>query len=355
MSYYDILGANKGSTEKDIKKAYRKSSSKWHPDKWARGTAEEQKKAESEFKSLNEAYQVLSDPNEKARYDRLGHDRYVQSQKGGGQSQGGHHSGFGGFGGFDFNDFFNQRQQPRGPVMTKGERIVLGLGISLEEGFSGVEKTIKFKRKKKCSSCDGTGAQDKKMHTCGTCNGQGQVRQQNGFMSVVTTCPYCHGSGKMPVKACPDCSGGFRDETVEHKFNVNKGAYNGMTLKFAGYGHDSKDTGPAGDLIIQIRLDEHKDLKLGNNHSLEYIVRVSLEQAMLGGKIEIPTLDKETTNLEIKAGTQNGEMFKWSNKGYIVNGNRTPLYMTIHVEIPTSLNRTQRKAFNKFVETMKGE
>jgi len=297
--YYEVLGVDKNASENDIKKAYRKAAMKYHPDKFANATDAEKKDAEEKFKEINEAYQVLSDNEKKQQYDQFGHAAFEQGGAGfgGGFNAGGFDFGdifgdiFGGGGGFGgFEGFSGFGGSSRRSYVEPGNDLRYNLEITLEEAAKGVEKTIKYKRTGKCEHCHGTGAEDDKMKTCPTCNGQGTIKTQQrtilGVMQSQSVCPDCHGTGKVPEKKCKHCRGtGTVKETVEKKINVPAGIDDGQKLKYAGLGEASQSGGPNGDLYIVIRIKSH-DIFVRDGENLYCEVPISYSTAVLGEGIK---------------------------------------------------------------------
>ena len=243
QDYYSLLGVDKSSSQADIKKAYRKLAVKYHPDKNPNN-----KEAEEMFKQVSEAYQVLSDDDKKARYDRIGHDAYVSGEQGGGFSSANaadmFESMFGGFGDF-FGGFGgrNQRRNPNAPV--DGDDLQFRIQITLKEAYTGIKKTVAYNRLNTCQYCNGTGSKSKsKPQTCSTCGGTGMVMQQHGFMTMSSTCPHCNGQGVRVPDPCPHCNGqGLIQERISESIDIPAGAYTGMTLRKLGFGNAGKNGG----------------------------------------------------------------------------------------------------------------
>ena len=365
--YYEVLGVDKNASENDIKKAYRKAAMKYHPDKFANATDAEKKDAEEKFKEINEAYQVLSDSQKKQQYDQFGHAAFEQ----GGAGFGG--GGFGGFGDFDINDIFNMFRgnsnfrdfeeytnfggSSRRSYVEAGDDIILGLKITLEESAKGVEKTIKYKRIGKCQHCHGTGGEDSKMKTCPTCNGQGRVRaQQRSFFGMSITeipCPDCHGKGQVPEKKCQHCHGsGNATETVEKKINVPAGIDDGKKIKYAGFGQASQNGGPNGDLYVVIRIKSH-DIFVRDRENLYCEVPISYSTAVLGGEVEIPTLNGKKT-IRVPEGTESGRLLKVKGEGIksLRGYGQGDIIVKITIETPKKLTDKQKELLQKFEESL---
>ena len=337
--YYDILGVSKGASESEIKKAYRKKAIEYHPDK-----NPGDKEAEEKFKKAAEAYEVLSDPDKRARYDQFGHQAFEGGGFGGGgmnmedifsqfgdifgSAFGGGFGGFGGFGG--------------GQRRVKGSNLRIRVKLTLEEIANGVEKKIKVKRKK---VAEGT-----TYKTCGTCNGQGQVtRIQNtilGRMQTATTCSTCGGSGQVIDKKPTNADGQgmlLQEETVSIK--IPAGVVDGMQLKVSGKGNDAPGNGVAGDLLVAIEELPHKTLQREGDN-LHYDLYISFSDAALGTSKEIDTVSGKV-RIKIEPGTQSGKILRLRRKGIpSINGYGTgDLLVHVNVWTPKSLNKEQKEFF----------
>jgi molecular chaperone DnaJ len=352
--YYEVLGITKGASEAEIKKAYRKMAMKFHPDKFSNATDKEKEEAESKFKEINDAYQVLSDSQKKAQYDKFGHAAF-EGAGGAGSGFGGFGSGFGGFGDFDdlgdiFSSFFGGGRQGGGRSrVTPGQDLRYNLEISLKEAAEGIEKKIKYSRRGKCKTCDGSGAEPgSSMKTCSKCSGSGRIEEMQrtmfGVFQNVTECPDCHGKGKVPEKKCHTCGGsGIDKEVVEKSVKIPAGIDDGQRLRLSGMGEASTDGGPNGDLYIYITVTPHELFKRVDN-DIYCKLPISFATAALGGEIEVPTLDSPV-KMKIPAGTQNGKLFKLKDKG-IVNPRgygKGDQIVEIFVEVPTNLTEKQKE------------
>lgn len=365
--FYEILGISKGASDAEIKKAYRKAAMKYHPDKFSGASDAEKKDAEDKFKEINEAYQVLSDPNKKAQYDQFGHAAF---ENGGGF--GGGAGGFSGFsGGFEdlgdiFGSFFGGSggfggfgggSRRRGP--EPGEDLRYNLELTLEEAAKGVEKTLKYKRTGTCKSCDGSGAEKgSALKTCSKCNGTGTitVNQQTVFGTFQTTkeCDACHGKGKIPEKKCKQCGGsGVSKETIEKTIKIPAGIDDGQKLRLSGMGNASLEGGPNGDLYVYITIKKHPFF-VRNGEDIICEVPITFTKAALGGEIEIPTLNGKKT-IKIPAGTQNDKLFKLKGEGI-----KNPRHhfvgdqiVRIKIEVPVNLSDEQKELLEKFDSTLK--
>lgn len=344
--YYEILGVGKEADKLTIKKAYRKVAMKYHPDR-----NPDNKSAEDKFKEAAEAYEVLSDENKKARYDRYGHAGVEQ--------QGGGHSGsmnmddiFSHFGdifgdsGSPFDSFFGGRS---GSAGEQGKSYRIKVALNLEEMADGVTKKIKLNKEVKCTSCGGSGAKNKTdIGTCTTCGGAGQVRQIRqtfmGQMQTTSACPSCKGSGQSITNPCKSCRGEGRlkgEETVE--IEIPAGVDEGMQLSMRGKGGVGKNGGPAGDLIIHIEGKPHDTLKR-DGKNLIYDLYLNFADAALGASVEVPTL-KGKVKIKIPAGTQSGKIFRLKSKGFPVVQSYGKGDLLIHVNIwtPKSLTDKEKK------------
>ena len=346
--YYEILGVSKGSSADEIKKAYRKVAMQYHPDRNPGDKA-----AEEKFKEAAEAYEILSDTDKKAQYDRYGHAGVT------GNGRGGHHPGgmnmedifsqFGDIFGDDlFGSFFGgtggrQRsgQRSRG---IRGSNLRIKLKLTYEEIAKGVTKNIKVKKYVPCNTCSGSGAKDKgSVQNCSTCGGSGQVRRvQNTFlgqMQTVTTCPTCNGEGTTITAKCGTCKGEgrvFAEETVS--IEIPAGVQEGMQLTLSGRGNAGERGGMAGDLIILIEEEQHKELQR-DGLNVAYELHISFTDAVFGTQVEVPTIDGRA-KIKIPAGTQGGKIFRLKGKGFPAVNSYGKGDQLIHVSVWTPQNVT---------------
>lgn len=353
--YYEVLGVTKGASDDEIKKAYKKMARKYHPD-----LNPDNKEAEEKFKEVNEAYEVLSDPNKKARYDQYGHAG-VDPNFGAG-------AGFDG--NFDFGDlgdifgsFFGggfggggRRSNPNAP--QRGESIRLSLTISFEEAAFGCEKEVSVDRMEQCGTCGGNGcAAGTTPEICPDCHGTGQVqvRRQTpmGVFATSSPCGRCGGKGKIIHQPCSDCRGsGSVRKRKTIKASIPAGIDNGQTISIRGQGHAGKNGGPAGDLLITITVRPH-ELFRREGTSVLCEAPITFAQAVLGAELEIPTIDGKV-KYDLPEGTQSGTTFRLKGKGIpSINGRgRGDQYVTVYIETPRNLNKEQKEALKKFAEAV---
>ena len=352
--YYEVLGVGKGATPEEIKKAYRKSAMKYHPD---RNPGD--KEAEEKFKELGEAYEVLSDADKRARYDQYG---FAGVDPNYGAGAGG--AGFGGFGGFDFGDIFgeffgggsrrgNSRNAPR-----RGESIGVRLEVTFEEAAFGCEKEINVQRIENCAQCNGSGSEDGQIETCSMCHGSGQVYTTRNIMGMTmqqsATCPQCSGQGKIVKNPCKTCRGkGKVRRSQKLKVNVPAGVDAGQSIKLGGAGSVGANGGPNGDVLVEIYIKRHPIFER-ENMDVFCEVPITFTQAALGAEIQVPTLDGKVS-YEIPEGTQTGKMFVMSGRGIpsLHNPKRRGNHIfTVVVETPTKLTKEQKELLRKLEEGM---
>ncbi|MBS1795244.1 MAG: molecular chaperone DnaJ [Acidobacteria bacterium] len=345
--YYEVLGVSKTAGETEIKSAYRKMAIQYHPDKNPGDHA-----AEEKFKEAAEAYSVLSDPKKRAAYDRFGHSGA------GGQ-------GFGGFEGqgfsniedifdlFGFGDMFGGSRSRGGRSSAqRGADLRYDLEITLEDAAHGKEEKLRIPRLEKCEECDGRGAEKgTEAETCITCNGSGQTRYQQGFFSVMRTCPNCAGKGQIIRNPCKSCRGAGRvekEKTLEIK--IPAGVETGSRLRVNGEGEAGTNGGQTGDLYVVLHVADHETFER-QGANLYSAVPVTFAQAALGAEIEVKTLDGEE-KLTIPAGTQTGTVFRIRNEGMPILGGRGKgdLFVAATLVTPKSLSKEQRKLFEQLAE-----
>jgi len=337
--YYDILGVSKSASQEDIKKAYKNLAKKYHPD------INKEEGSADKFKEVNEAFATLGDESKRSNYDRFGTTEGFQGFEGGG------------FQGFDFEDIFGdlfgggmfggRRRRSRGAdLQTEVE-------LDFEEAAFGISKDINMTRIANCESCQGTGAEDQKMHTCTVCNGKGKkrnnIRTPFGVIAQMTTCPECRGAGQIPETPCSSCGGeGRTREKKKVSVKIPAGVDNGSTLRVPGEG----EAGEAGygDLYVHIYVKPHKIFERNGNNIL-LTIPVSFSQAALGAEIDVPTLHGES-KMKIPSGTQSHTVFRLNNKGIpdIHSGSKGDQLVKVVVKTPTSLSKDQKELLEQLSE-----
>lgn len=353
QDYYQSLGVDKSASEDEIKKAYRKLAMKYHPDQ-----NKDNPDAEEKFKEISHAYDVLKDKDKRAAYDRYGAAAFDGSMGGGG---GGHAGGFGGMGGMGgFSDIF---EEMFGDMMggggrggahggqTRGSDLQYGLDISLEEAYNGAEKTIRVPTWHSCDTCDGSGAKKgTKAQTCSTCGGAGRMRVQQGFFTIERTCSTCNGAGSTITDPCTTCSGQGRVRKEKSlKVNIPAGIEHGRRIRLSGEGEAGVKGGAAGDLYVLLSIKPHKFFSR-DGANLHCRVPVSMADAALGGKIDVPTIDGKRAEVKVPAGTQTGQQFRLRGKGMSVlrSSSHGDMYIELFVETPVNLNGKQKDLLKQF-------
>jgi len=357
--FYEILGVSKSASAEEIKKAYRKVAMQFHPDRNPGDKA-----AEEKFKEAAEAYEILSDADKKAQYDRYGHAAFGQGRGAGGAG------GFGGgmnmddifsqfgdiFGQGGFGDFFGGNQGRGGQGRGRGSRgsnLRVKLKLNFEEIAKGAQKTIKVKKYVSCTTCDGSGAKDKSsVQTCGTCGGNGQVKKVTntflGQMQTVAACPTCNGEGTVIANKCTVCKGEGRvygEETVT--IDIPAGVQEGMQLSVSGKGNAGERGGANGDLLVMIEEEAHKELQR-DGLNVAYELHITFPQAVFGTEIQVPTIDGKA-KIKIPPGTQSGKIFRLKGKGFPSVQSYEKGDQLIHVSIwtPQHLSTEEKLALEK--------
>ncbi len=344
---YAILGVSRSASPDEIKKAYRKLSMKWHPDR----NPENKEAAEKKFKEISKAYEILSDEQKKATYDRYGFDA-ASGQNGPG--------GFGGGGGFSdifgdvFGDIFGGGRQSGSQRQQRGRDLAYELDLSLEDAVQGKETQIRIPTQVKCDKCQGSGATDKSSKkTCSTCNGAGQVRMQQGFFSIAQPCPNCQGKGQIIENPCDKCHGAGRvKDTRTLTVNIPAGVDTGDRIRLSGEGEAGELGAPSGDLYVEVRVRKHPIFtREGDNLHCE--MPIGFVTACLGGEIEVPTLAGRV-KLTIPAETQTGKTFRLRGKGVksVRSHSTGDLYCTVNIETPVNLSSQQKDLLLQFDQTV---
>src|SRR6266700_3937760 len=351
QDYYDLLGVQRGADEAAIKAAYRRLAKECHPDRH-NGCRDQ----EARFKAVSEAYDVLKDPQKRAAYDRFGKAAF---QNGGGQDP----FGSAGFEGFSdiFSTIFGDFMDPRGARQNaaRGADLRYDVQLSLEEAFTGVEKTVTIEALARCEVCNGRGCtrSDNCAKGCSTCGGMGKVRAQQGFFVVERTCPNCNGSGEVITDPCANCHGEGRALT-QHKLSVKipAGVDDGSRIRVAGEGEAGVRGAAAGDLYLFVHMKRHP-IYVREGTTLVADCPISFTTAALGGAISLPGVDGQQVDMNIPAGVQSGEQLRHRGAGMtVLNGRgRGDLVARILVETPTRMSKEQKKLLEEFRATETGE
>jgi molecular chaperone DnaJ len=342
--YYEILGVSEDASQDKIKQAYRKKAKKYHPD------ANSEHADEEKFKEINKAYEVLSDPEKREKYDQFG--------KAGVEGEARGEAGFGGFADL-FKDLFGGFGGGRSRN-KQGKHLKIPITVSLEDAYDGIEKTFDVERRQQCSMCTGSGAKNGETATCSKCHGRGRVQQVQrtpfGRARTLSECDHCNGRGEVPQTPCPDCEGdGVVLESDTVSIDIPAGVQTGQRLRIRGKGHETRD-GRAGDLYAFIDVAEHAELERRDD-DLFTTVRVGVGDAVLGGSVEIETPDT-TISVDIPAGTQPGQVLRVEGKGMPKQGRGDrygDLYVEVDVQIPEDVREEQRAVFEELKETPEKE
>ena len=350
--YYEVLGANSSTPQEEIKKAYRKSALKYHPDK-----NKGDKTSEEKFKEASEAYHVLSDKKRRQNYDQFGHAAFEGA------------GGRGGFANFDFtnafsdifgsdifDDFFGdsgegRRRGRRRQSENRGADLRYDLTISLEDAYSGKKQEIKYSSSEKCDRCNSQGSEPGSSPSeCSMCGGQGKVRSNQGFFTVEQTCPQCEGAGEEISNPCKNCKGmGKKHAYKKLSVTIPKGVDDGTRIRLSGKGEAGVKGSSNGDLYIFINVNSH-DIFKRSEENLFFEFPVSIADAALGTILEVPTIGGGKAKVKIPAGTQAGKQFRLRNKGMPILRSRDygDLYIRVITEVPNSLSKEQKELLEKF-------
>jgi molecular chaperone DnaJ len=347
--YYEVLGVSRDASDQELKSAYRKQALKYHPDRNPGDHA-----AEEKFKEASEAYQVLSDADKRAAYDRFGHAGVGAGGPG----------GFGGYSGnVDLGDIFGdlfgemfnmgggQQRQTR---QRRGEDLRFDLAIEFEDAIFGTETEVKIRRYESCGACKGSGsASGRGPSTCPQCQGRGQIRYQQGFFSVARTCSACGGAGSIVSDPCTTCRGETRvSREIKLNVKVPPGVEEGTRIRYSGEGDTGRSGGPSGDLYVVLSIHAH-DFFERDGHDLRCVIPISFPQAALGAEIEIPAIDGPVS-LKIPEGTQSGRELRIRSRGvpYLNEKGRGDLVVKVVVQIPKKLSRAQRELVSQLAESL---
>jgi molecular chaperone DnaJ len=352
--FYSTLGVQKDASADEIKKAYRKLAMQYHPDQ-NKGNAD----AESKFKEISQAYDILKDEQKRAAYDRFGAAAFDGSM--GGRPGGG--AGFNpqDFSGFSssftdiFEDMFGNMGGRGREQQGRGQDVQYTLEITLEEAFKGKESVIKIPLNETCDACKGSGSEGNAgTETCATCDGQGRIRQQQGFFTIERTCPTCGGQGKIIKSPCKKCGGQGRVQKEKQlKVKIPPGVDHGRRIRLSGEGEAGVRGGARGDLYVLLAMKPHKFFKR-DGANLFCRVPITIPRAALGGEIEVPTIEGSRAKVKIPTGTQTGQQFRLKGKGMTVLGSdaRGDMFIEFFVETPVNLDKKQQELLKQLEKTM---
>jgi molecular chaperone DnaJ len=342
--FYEILGVQKNASDDEIKKSYRKLAMKYHPDR-----NKDNKESELKFKEVSAAYEVLKDSEKRSAYDQYGHDAFRQGGMGGGQ-------GFGDFGG-GFSDIFEEffgggfggQSRQRGP--QRGNDLRYNMSVSLQEAFNGKKSQIRIPSYDGCDLCSATGSADKSgPSTCSTCGGQGKVRSTQGFFSIERPCPTCGGEGSSIKNPCLKCSGtGQVKKQKTISVTIPAGVDTGTRIRISGEGEPGQRGAGNGDLYIFVEVQKDK-LFEREEENIFCQIPIAITTAILGGDVEVPTIEGKKARLNIPAGTQSATQFRLKGKGMSIlrQTRRGDMYVEANVEIPVNLNSKQKATLREF-------
>ncbi len=337
ICYYEILEVERGASEADLKKSYRKKAMQYHPDRNPGDAA-----AEAKFKEINEAYDILKDGQKRAAYDQYGHAAFENGGMGGGGMGGGFDNSFSDI----FEDLFGMgggRSQRRGGP-SRGADLRYNLTITLEDAFTGKEEKITIPTTITCDSCEGTGAREgSKPETCGGCGGIGKIRTQQGFFTVERTCPKCQGQGQVISDPCRDCHGvGQKQKNKSLSVKIPAGVEDGTRIRLQGEGESGAKNGPSGDLYIFISIEYHPIFQR-DGATIFCEVPIALTTAALGGEINVPTVNGKKAKVKISAGNQTGKQYRLRGKGMPILHSTQFGDMVIQTTVETPVNMTKKQ------------
>ena len=355
MDYYEVLQVERTATDAELKAAYRKLAMQYHPDRNPNNPD-----AEEKFKACSEAYQVLSDADKRAAYDRFGHAGVGAAGAAGNPFAGGPFAqgDIGDIFGDIFGEMFNMGSRGgRASRAQRGRDIKFDMRLEFEEAVFGIEREINIRRAEACNDCSGTGSEGgRQPETCQQCGGRGQIRTQQGFFSIARTCPVCSGTGSVVRHPCKTCHGDGRMQR-EHKIlvKVPAGVENETRIRYAGEGDAGKWGGPAGDLYVVLEVRPHKFFDRDGD-DLHCVMPISFPQASLGTELEIETLHGPET-LKVPEGTQSGKEFRLRGKGvpHLNSHGRGDLIVEVRVQTPSKLTKSQKELMRQLSESMKVE
>ncbi|MDD1656932.1 MAG: molecular chaperone DnaJ [Methanomicrobiales archaeon] len=356
--YYQVLGVPRSAGEKEIRKAYRTLARKYHPDVCKDPGAEER------FKEINQAYSVLSDPDRKAQYDRMGHDTYTSASRGsytgggfGGGPFGGFQADFSGFGdifdtffgGGPFGGFQRTAQGPR-----SGSDLLMRLQVPLEDAVAGTDREIEVSHSEPCPACKGSGSETGKVVNCAKCGGTGQFRQMTstafGQFVRMSTCPECSGRGRVPEKQCPSCRGSGHTRTKRKiRVHIPAGIETGMRLRMEGFGEAGEYGAPSGDLFVEVAVLPH-DRFIRDGDDLETAIHISPAQAVIGSAVDVETIDHRHIDVHVPPGTQQNAVIRVQGEGVKRKGRHGDLRVRVKIAVPKHLTDEERGLYHRLLE-----
>ncbi len=353
--YYEILGVPRNATQKEIEEAYRRLAIQYHPD---RHPPEKKDEMREKFKEISEAYAVLSDPKKRKQYDMYGHagidSSYTPEDIFSGVDFGSVFRDIGFDSVFeDLFDFFGVKSKRKGP--QRGDDIEIPITITLEEAFTGVEKPLSFYHTVSCPVCKGTGSKPgTSKKTCPKCKGTGYISYSRGFFNFQETCPRCKGQGQVVDIPCEKCGGHGKIKQQENiVVKIPAGVDNGTSIRVKGKGEAGVEGGPSGDLYVSVRIQQHP-IFVRQGDDLFCKIEIPYPIAVLGGEVDVPTIDNVKIKMAVPAGTQSGKVFRLRGKGMpdLHTGRRGDLYVEVSIEVPQKLNERQKNALREYAKTL---